>query len=90
MSCKIQLVMDEQELNFFRAQAQREAKTLSSWIRDSARAALQRSVEGEDLHTAEHLRAFFDHCDKRERGTEPDWEQHKLLIGEGARGPSVA
>jgi hypothetical protein len=33
----------------------------------------------------EELRSFFSECDRRETGTEPDWEQHVRVIERSRR-----
>jgi len=34
------------------------------------------------LSSVEELRAFFEACDAREQGSEPDWDQHRKVIEE--------
>jgi len=36
-------------------------------------------------HTLDELRAFFEACDERETGREPDWAEHREVIEESIR-----
>jgi len=82
MSARIQLVLDAAEKERFRARAREEGKTLSQWLRDVARQALLRGEGSAEIRTVEDLQAFFQRCDDREAGTEPDWEAHRRQIDE--------
>jgi len=77
---RIHLVLDAAEKERFRRMAVREGKTLSAWVRDAARdrAASMEALEG--LETEEDLHRFFDACDARESGCEPDWTEHEHVI----------
>lgn len=80
--------MDEIEREAFREAAAREGLSLSDWLRRAARNRLS-SVAPPKLDSAQRLRAFFEECDERERGTEPDWSEHqKVIEGSRARGRS--
>lgn len=81
---RIHIVLDENEKARFRSQAEREGKTLSAWLRDAAREKLAEQGPGR-LETMEELRRFFSECDRRETGTEPDWEQHVRVIERSRR-----
>lgn len=73
MTERIHLVLDAAEKERFRRLAARKGKTLSAWVRDAAR--FRAAVEARaGLETEEDLRRFFDECDARESGLEPDWE----------------
>jgi len=82
MSDRIHLVVKEAEKERYRRQAEREGLSLSEWLRDAARRRLAEADERPALDTLEHLRDFFEACDRRERGTEPDWNEHRRLIEE--------
>jgi hypothetical protein len=73
--------MDEIEREAFRQAAAREDLTLSDWLRRAARDRLE-SASLPELSTVETLRAFFQECDAREQGHEPDWQQHRTVIEE--------
>ena len=89
MSIRVQVVMDEMEREAFREAAVREGLSLSDWLRRAARSRLS-SVEPPKLDSVERLRVFFDECDERERGIEPDWREHLNVIEESkARGRSA-
>lgn len=85
MSDRIHIVLETAEKERFRARARQEGKTLSEWLRDVARQALLRGEGGEEIRTVEQLREFFDRCDEREQGIEPDWESHRRQIDESRR-----
>lgn len=79
MKDRIHFVVDPADKERFRQQAAREGKTLSTWLREAAMEKLTK--EGNpDLDSVEELRAFFADCDRREQGTEPDWEEHRKVI----------
>ena len=85
MSVRIQVIVDENEAASFKSQAMRESKSLSAWLRDAGRKALQESRQSESLSDVEALKQFFHQCNKREHGQEPNWDDHKQLILEGFR-----
>lgn len=80
MTERIHLILDAAEKERFRRLAVREGKTLSAWVRDAARdrAASSEARGGPD--TEEELRRFFEACDARESGREPNWEEHERVI----------
>ena len=81
MSIRVQVVMDEIDREAFRQAAAREGLSLSDWLRRAARERLEAAAIPE-LSSVESLRAFFEECDAREEGTEPDWHQHRTVIEE--------
>jgi hypothetical protein len=85
MSVRIQVIVDESEAARFKSHAKKESKSLSAWLRDAGRKALQESREIESLCNVEALQSFFERCNEREQGREPDWDEHKQLIREGYR-----
>ena len=85
MSARIQLVVDTADKERFRARAREEGKTLSQWLRDVARQALLRGEGGSEIRTVADLRDFFQRCDAREEGTEPDWDAHRRQIEQSKR-----
>ncbi|MFQ5690339.1 MAG: antitoxin [Gemmatimonadota bacterium] len=84
MKTRIHVVVDMEEKARFRRCAQREGKSLSSWLRDAAREQLSRGPSTL-LDSVEELRSFFDRCDAREPEAEPDWVQHRRVIERSAR-----
>ena len=82
MSVRVQVILDEGEAAKFRSQAARESKSLSAWLRDAGRKMLEAS-EQRPLNDPESLKAFFEKCRGREKGTEPDWIEHKATILKG-------
>jgi hypothetical protein len=81
MSTRVQIVMDEIERETFRIAAAREGLSLSDWLRRAARERLN-SARAHKLSSIDELKAFFDACDEREKGTEPDWHEHRAVIEE--------
>ena len=89
MSTRVQVVMDEIEREAFRQAAAREGLSLSDWLRRAGRNRLELATRPK-LSSVEDLRAFFNECDQREQGVEPDWQQHRAVIEESkARGRSA-
>lgn len=88
MSVRIQVVLNEQEAARFKSQAQKESKSMSAWLRDAGRKMLETNKPHQSLTDATSLKDFFRKCNERERGKEPDWEEHKKLIFEGMQGHS--
>ena len=84
MTSRIHIVVDEEDKERFRRQAEREGKSLSAWLREAARARLSERRESA-LDTGEELRAFFEACDDRESAPEPDWEEHRRVVERSAR-----
>jgi len=83
MSVRIQVVLNEEEAARFKSQAQKESKSLSAWLRDAGRKVLEMSQKAQPLTDPNALKIFFERCNQREKGTEPDWEEHKRVILEG-------
>jgi hypothetical protein len=76
---RVQVLLDEGEQEHFRQQAQREGVSLSAWLRQAGQERL-RSRRGRRLSTLRDLRDFFRATDAREKGREPDWEEHLSVI----------
>lgn len=81
---RIQVIVDEQEREAFRAQASAEGRSLSEWLREAGRDRLA-SREPDRLRTAEDLQRFFAECDEQETGREPEWEEHLAVMEESRR-----
>lgn len=84
MSVRVQVILNEEDLSKFKAEALKESKSLSSWLRDAGRSALE-SKKARQLADPEELRLFFEQRQAREKGMEPDWDEHKKLITEGKK-----
>jgi hypothetical protein len=76
---RIQVLLDESEQEHFRQQALREGLSLSAWLRQAGQERL-RSRRGHRLSTQRDLRDFFRAVDAREKGREPDWDEHLAVI----------
>jgi len=76
---RVQVLVDAAEEERFRRQAEREGLSLSAWLRRAGQERLE--AKGERRITSlRDLKAFFRAVDARERGREPDWEQHEGVI----------
>lgn len=84
---RIHVLIDEVEREMFRAQARKEGRSLSDWLREAGRDRLrQRRLP--QLATAADLDAFFEAIDQR-HGDEPeeeDWVVHKKHIAAARTG----
>ena len=79
MTSRINLVVDPSEKERYRRHASRAGLTLSEWLREAAREKAEAAESRRGLDTVEELREFFEECDARERGHEPDWEEHRRV-----------
>jgi hypothetical protein len=77
---RVQVLLDEEERRSFQSSAKREGQSLSAWLRDAGRERLDRRRARARFESVEELNAFFDRCRRRERGTEPDWDEHRRVI----------
>jgi hypothetical protein len=76
------VLLNEEDVARFKSQALKKSKSLSSWLRDAGRSALERN-QGNPLVHAEDLRRFLEEREGKEEGRER--EEHKRLILEGRR-----
>jgi hypothetical protein len=76
---RVQVLLEEGEQEHFRQQAEREGMSLSAWLRQAGQERL-RSRRSRRLSTLRDLREFFRAIDAREKGREPDWEEHLSVI----------
>ncbi|MEX0879705.1 MAG: antitoxin [Thermoanaerobaculia bacterium] len=84
MATRVQVVLGQEERERFRRQAEIEGKSLSCWLREAGRERLDtRRVRR--IASVADLDAFFGKCDGRERGREPDWEEHRTVIERSRR-----
>lgn len=82
---RIHVLLDEEQKARYRRQAEREGKSLGAWLRDAAEQKLAAAAKTGRIETLEELRAFFQSCDAREEGPEPDWKDH-LRVMDRSRG----
>ena len=73
---RVQVLIKAREREAFRQVAEREGKSLSGWLRESALDRLEATKATAKITSAADLRKFFKACDLREKGREPDWEEH--------------
>ncbi|MEX2285382.1 MAG: antitoxin [Gemmatimonadota bacterium] len=88
---RIHIVVDKAEKERYRRLAAREGKSLSEWLRAAAQEKLAAAQSESRLETVEELLAFFEEIDGREKGREPDWEEHRKVIEQSiAKGAAPA
>lgn len=86
MSQRVQIILDEKEATEFKAQAMKESKSLSAWLREAGKKMIDMNHQQRPLSDPQSLKTFFKRCNDREKGVEPDWEEHKRLILDSSRG----
>ncbi|MCP4677132.1 MAG: hypothetical protein GY854_16785 [Deltaproteobacteria bacterium] len=84
MSTRVQVILEEHEKQTFRVAADRAGKSLSSWIKECVLSRLEASLERQAPQNLNELRCFFEECDKREVGEEPDWIEYRHVITRSA------
>jgi len=85
MTSRIHILLDESEKDRYLRQAEREGKSLGAWLRAAAEDRLRAAEHGPSLRTRAELQRFFDGCDAREHGREPDWTEHRAAIERSRR-----
>lgn len=73
---RIQVLLDEEDVESFRQLARRNGQSLSAWLRAAGREKRAAQAGAERLGSRRELERFFDQCDRREAGREPDWQEH--------------
>src|SRR5712671_5438185 len=79
---RVQVLIKEREREAFRQVAEQEGKSLSGWLRESALDRLEATKAAAKMTSGTDLRKFFKACDLREKGREPDWEEHLKAMEE--------
>jgi len=82
---RIQILLGEQEREEFRRLAKRHGMSLSAWLRDAGREKAAAGESERQIRSKAALRDFFAECDQRERGLEPDWDEHREVIDRSKR-----
>ena len=82
---RVQVLIEATEREAFRQVAEQEGKSLSGWLRESALDRLEATKAAAKMTSAADLRKFFKACDLREKGREPDWEEHLKVIEESRK-----
>jgi hypothetical protein len=80
MTERIHLAVGRAEKERYRRAAARAGKSLSEWLREAAHEKLAAAEAEVTFDSVEGLREFFDECDRREAGREPDLEAHGAII----------
>jgi hypothetical protein len=83
MSVRVQVILKEEQAAIFKSQAMKESKSLSAWLRDAGNKMIDLNRQQQPLTNPDSLENFFQQCNERKQGVEPDWEDHKTLIIEG-------
>jgi len=52
---------------------------------DAGKKLLEKDQQRQSLTDPTTMKRFFQKCSEREKGTEPDWEEHKRLLLNGIR-----
>jgi hypothetical protein len=86
MTIRVQVILQQDEAARFRAQALRESKSLSAWLRDAGKMMIEMRRETPHLNSSGELEKFFHDRNQKEQGAEPSWEDHKRLVLEGFQG----
>jgi hypothetical protein len=73
---RIQVLLTAEEREAFRRVAKREGVSLSAWLRRAGHEQLAARRERRPFRTTEELNSFFEACDRRESGREPEWDEH--------------
>jgi hypothetical protein len=76
---RVQVLVHEGEQEQFRQQAEREGLSLSAWLRCAGQERLG-ARRARRLASLRDLKAFFRAVDAREKGREPDWEEHEAVV----------
>lgn len=79
MSVSVQVILDEKDVMRFKSQAMKESISLSAWLRDAGKQRIEISRQ-QRLTDPDALKRFFQQCNEREKGTEPNWQDQKRLI----------
>jgi len=77
---RVQVLMTPEEREAFRRVARDEGLSLSGWLRKAGLERLASAGALQRIEEPEQLDEFFRHCDERESGREPDWEEHLQVI----------
>ena len=80
---RVQLIIRDEDRSRYIHQARKEGLTLSAWLRAAADERLERNSRTAPFESIADIKKFFAKCDKLDSGgTEPDWDQHLLVINE--------
>ena len=79
MAVRVQVVLDEVERERFRREAEASGLPLSAWLRQAAREKVA-ATQPRRIASRGELKAFFSAVDRREKGREPDWDEHARVI----------
>ncbi len=80
MVVRVQVLLHEHERDLFRRQAKLEGVSLSTWLKQAAHLRLADSERASKLDSSATMQVFFAACDQRERGREPEWDEHLGVI----------
>jgi hypothetical protein len=82
---RIQVLLNQEELERFRGHAGAAGIALSRWLREAALKQADELDHRERLDSREALQAFFARCDALDDGAgdEPDWDDVKRRLADG-------
>lgn len=76
---RVQVLLEPEEKLKFQRAARHIHMSLSTWLRHAGLRALE-EAENQPPSSPEELHRFFEECDAREEGREPDWEEHLQVV----------
>ena len=82
---RVQVLIEKREREAFLQLADQEGKSLSGWMRESALDRLAATKAVPRITSSSDLRKFFKACDLREKGQEPDWDEHLKVMNESRK-----
>ena len=80
LSKRVQVLLDDHDRQSFQQMAERQGLSLSAWLRSAGRERLARQSERGRIDSVVELDAFFEQCNRRETGIEPEWQDHRKVI----------
>lgn len=89
MGVRVQIILEKKDAARFREQARHESKSLSAWLREAGRKAMEEKSDKKSLRQPKALKAFFRECNRMEKGAESEWDEMKAMIEEGFRGANL-
>jgi hypothetical protein len=85
MGSRVQVILDDEDREAFRRQAEREGLSLSAWLREAGRRRLAERAQPR-IDDVASLKAFFAGLPDRDTADgEPSWEEHLAVIEESRR-----
>ena len=87
---RVQLIIPDEDCDWFVYQARKEGLTFSAWLRAAAHERFKDRQRSNPFESPVHMEEFFRSCDALEGPErEPKWEEHLRVMDE-SRGRSVS